>query len=216
MIESNVIELLDFGDSIQKIEPYSKPYIRKYFQFLRTLLKHKSYPIIIYIILNIISFLQILSLSSIILSNKNDIIVEILFYLKNIILFSELITNEEIFIQLFISILILMLLDIILSIIIIFTMKIFELSNFIFIINFINIIIYYYLIGPIIDICLMSFWCENGIHKFFQLKCYLNKTHYSYLLISILLLLLYIFVSFFFSKYFNEIDCITTNKKKIN
>ena len=214
MIESKIIDLLDFGDSIQKIEPYKKPYLELYFRFFRTLLKHNSFPIIIYIILIIISFIQILSLSSIILSHKNDIILEILFYLKNIVLLSEIITSGKIFFIFFICILILILLDIILLIIILFTMKVFEFPNLIFIINLINIIIFYYLIGPIVDICLMTFWCENGIHKFFYVKCYFNKTHYNYLIISILLLLLYIIVSFFFSKYCNEIGYITINKKE--
>ena len=47
MIESNVIEWLDFGDSIQNIDFYSRKKLISLFRFFRLLVKNKSFPIII-------------------------------------------------------------------------------------------------------------------------------------------------------------------------
>ena len=113
MIESNVIEWLDFGDSTQKIDIYSKSYLEFYFKFLRTLLKSKTFPILVDIILMIISFLQLLCLSAIVLSSENDIIIQILQYLKIVFIPSEIVTNNNLYFQLFFSIDIIILLDII-------------------------------------------------------------------------------------------------------
>ena len=211
MIESNIIEWLDFSDSIQKIDIYSKPFHELYFKFFRTLLKNKLFPNIIHIVLIIISFIQILSISSIAIQAKNDIILEIFQYLSDVTLLFNIITTAKTFFLLFIFILVIILLDIILMIIILFTMKIFEITILIYIINFINTIIYYYLIGPAVEICLYSFWCENGRQKFFYVKCYSNSTHYKYAIIAVILLILYVLVSLFNAKYFNEIGSIATN-----
>ena len=165
MIESNVIELLDFGDSAQKIDIYSKRYLESYFKILRTLIKNKSFPIILDIILMIISFIQILCISVLFLSSENDLIIQIFQYIKKVFIPSEIITNSNLYYKLFIIIFIIILLDIILIFII--WLKIFKLKIFIMIINLINIIIYYYLIGPAIIINLICFRCEDGKHIFY-------------------------------------------------
>ena len=59
MIESNVIEWLDFGDSIQTIDPYSKQKLISLFRFFRLLVKNKSFPIIIEIVFLFIFFMQL-------------------------------------------------------------------------------------------------------------------------------------------------------------
>ena len=65
MIESNVIEWLDFGDTTQKIDTYSKDYLLTLFKFYRALLKNKSFPLIeLEITFIIISFIQFLSISA--------------------------------------------------------------------------------------------------------------------------------------------------------
>ena len=211
MIESNILEWLDFNDSTQNIDVYSKFYLVFFFKFFRTLLKNKPFPNIIYIILKIVSFIQLLSISSIIIYTKNDIILEIFYYLNNTTLLFDIISSNKSFFQLFIAILIIIIIDILLMIFILFTMKLFEITLIIYIINFINTIIYYYLIGPAIEICLFSFLCEDGNQKIYNLKCYSNPTHYKYKIISIIIMLFYILISFLYAKYFNEIGSISTN-----
>ena len=209
MIESNVIEWLDFGDSTQKIDIYSKSYLEFYFKFLRTLLKSKTFPILVDIILMIISFLQLLCLSAIVLSSENDIIIQILQYLKIVFIPSEIVTNNNLYFQLFFSVCIIILLDIILIFIIL--LKILKLKIFLTIINLINILIYYYLIGPVIVICHLCFWCEDGQQKFLNVECFSNSTHLEYIVFSILICLFYILIAILYSIYCNEIGSLTTN-----
>ena len=211
MIDSNVIEWLDFGDTIQKIDSYSKPNLEHYFKFFRTLLRNRELPIIIDTILILISFIQLLSISSIFISSENDVIIEILEYLKNIFLLFDIINNDNIYNKFLISIVTIILLDIILMLIILFTMNKFKLSIFIYIVNLLNIFIFYYFIGPTIEICLLSIWCENGQHKFLKIKCFSNLSHIKYIIFSILTCLFYIFLTILYSIYYNEIGSITIN-----
>ena len=56
MIESRVLEWLDFGDSAQIIDVYSKKNLLFIFKLLRYLLKNKSNPIILDILFLMIFF----------------------------------------------------------------------------------------------------------------------------------------------------------------
>ena len=102
MIESNIIEWLDFGDSIQKIDAYSRPTILFFFGFFRVLLKYRiSY--LIEIILMIIYFIQLLCISSSFIDKKGETIIQIFDYYKNIFVVSNLISsNQKYYLQLFI------------------------------------------------------------------------------------------------------------------
>ena len=216
MIESNVIDLLDFGDSIQKLDCYSNGRIELFFKFLRTLLKNKSFPIIIDLILIIISFIQLMIISSILVSSsEEDLILSIIEYLKHIFLLFELIDNDNIYLLLFLTLSLIIIIDIILMAIVILTLNFKGLIFIIYIINLINIIIFYYLLGPGIEIFLLSFWCKDGKHQYLNVECYSNPTHIKYVIFSILICLLYIVISFIYSIYFNQIGAIstTTNEK---
>ena len=209
MIDSNVIEWLDFGDSTQKIDVYALTYKKKLFRFFRELLKNKNFPNL-EIILIIIYFIQLMIIA-LISDEKNDFIIEILMYLKNIFLFSEIIDNGEIYKIIFFIIFDIIIIDVLLMLIIIFSIKYFKPHLILILINFINIIIFYYLLGPSIEISLLSFWCENNQHKIFKIRCYSGKTHISYVILSILILILYILISFMYSLYCNEIGTIFVN-----
>ena len=209
MIDSNVIEWLDFGDSTQKIDAYLLSHKKKLFRFFRELLKNKRFPNL-EIILMIIYFIQLLIIT-LIIDDKNDFIIEILIYLKNIFLFSEIIDNGEIYKKILIIISIIIIIDILLILIIMFSIKYFKPNLSLALINFINIVIFYYLLGPCIEICLLSFWCEDNQHKIFKIKCYSGKTHLSNVIFSIFILVLYILVSFMYSLYCNQIGTIFAN-----
>ena len=212
MIDSNVIEWLDFGDSTQKIDAYILDHKKKLFRFFRELLKNKNFPNI-EIIFMIIYFIQLMIIS-ISIDEKNDFIIGILTYLKNIFLFSEIIDNGEIYKKILIIISAIIIIDILLIFIIMFSIKYFKPQLILVLINFINIIIFYYLLGPCIEICLLSFWCENNQHKIFKIKCYSGKIHLSNIIFSIFILVLYILISFMYSLYCNEIGTIFNNGKE--
>ena len=213
MIESNVIEWLDFGDSTQKIDVYSKTNFLPLFRFLRILSKNKLPFIIIDVIFLFIFFIQIWTISLINVTIEKEFFLDILNYLKNIINLYEIITNAQTYKNFLIILLAIILLDYALIIFVFLVNKKLNLSYLAIIINFLNIIIFYYLFCPQIIITLSSLWCENNAHKYLRITCYSNQTHLIYTIISLATLLFFILLSFFYSLYCNEIDTLSKNAK---
>ena len=210
MIDSNVIEWLDFGDSTQKIDTYSLGHLKIFFRLFYELVKYKKFPLL-EILFMIISFCQFLTFTTIIVTSNKDIILEIITYLKNIFIFSELINDKIIYQKLFILVTIVISLDVFLMLIYMICLKYIKLTIFIHVINFLNIIIFYYLIGPAIEICLMTFECENGLHKYLKVKCFSDPSHLWNAIGSIIVFILYCLVSFAYSIYCNEVGTININ-----
>ena len=213
MIESNVIEWLDFGDSAQKLDIFTHPHLLKIFYFFENLINYNSFPSF-QLVLQIIQFIQLYSIASYFSDEKNDVIIEILFYLKSVILFYDLIDTKKIYETIYVSIVILIVLQILLMLIVLFTVRKINLKIFTYIINLINIILYHYAIGPIIEICLIVFRCNNGYHELLNTSCYNNSGHVLNIFFSCVIMLLYFFVVGLHSIYCNEIGNITTNMRK--
>ena len=211
MIESNIIEWLEFGDSAQVIDIYSQKKQAFFFRFLRLLVKNKNFPIILYIILIIISFVQIWTLLLINVTNEKEFIVDILDYLQNFITLFQNMQSAKSYKNLFISLFVIILLDLVLILFALFSNKKMNTSYLCIIINLFNIIIYYYLIGPAIDISLTSIWCEDNVHKYLKVSCFSNKTHLIYTILSFIMLIIYILIMAIYSFYCNEIDKIKGN-----
>ena len=214
IIESNVIEFLDFGDLVQNIDVYSKKKFIYILRFFRTLTKNKSIPIIINIILILIFFIQLWAMCIIFVPSDGDIILNVLERLKKVILFYEIITNKTNYLIIFIIAFTIIMIDLILMIILFFINNKVNTPILIFIINFLNIIIFYYLIGPIIDISLTSIWCEHKVHKFLEISCFSNSTHLTITILSFIMLLIYLLVSFIYSFYCSEIEIIEESLKE--
>ena len=214
MIESNVIEWLDFGDSAQKLDLFTKPQLLKIFYFFQTLINYNSFPYLFILALNIISFIQLYSVTSYFTDEKDDVIIEILFYLKSVILFYDLMDTRTIYEIMYVIIIILIIMQIALILIVLFTVRKINLKIFVYLINFINLIICYYAIGPIIEICLIVFNCHNGHHNFLNVSCYSNSAHILNIIFSIIIMILYIFVASLHSIYCNEVGTIMTNMNR--
>ena len=213
MIESHIIEWLDFY-TIQKIEPYSKVYLELYFRFFRTLLKSKNFPTIIDICLIIISFMQIITISSKFLSSDNDILLEIFQYLNNGLLLSNLIRNDNTIYKLLFIISLIIVFDLILMIILLLSIEIIKNKILFNLVNILNMVIYYYLVGPSIDICLNIFLCVNEKQKNKDIKCF-KGPYLKYSIWSIIICVLYIFISILYSIYSNEIGSTTYITKRM-
>ena len=214
MIESNVIEWLDFGDSAQKLDIFTHPQLLKIFYFFQNLINYNSFPSSFQIVLQIIQFIQLYSIASYFADEKNDVIIEILSYLKSVILFYDLIDTKKIYLTIYMSIVVLILVQILLMLIVLFTVRKINLKIFTYIINLINIILYHYAIGPIIEICLIVFNCQKGHHALLNTTCYNNSGHALNIFFSCLIMLLYFFVVSIHSIYCNEVGTITTNMRK--
>ena len=211
MIESNIIEWLDFGESTQKIDAYSKKKLIYIFKLFRELLKNK-FPVLLDILLIIISFIQFLCLTIYFIPNKNDdFILKILDNLKNIFIVSNLVDNEKIYFKFHIPIAIFIYLDIFLMLFILFTIKKIKLKILLYIVNLINVLIFYYFIGPIIEVSLLVLICEDGKSKYLGVKCFKHFHHLTNLIFSFFIFILYIFVSILYSIFCNEIGSLSTN-----
>jgi len=211
MIESNIIEWLDFGDSAQNLDVYSRKNQILLFRFFRALLKAKNFPTIMHIILLLIYSIQICTISLINVSAEKEFIFDILNYLKNITILYENITSEKSYKNIFIIILVIIAIDLLLILFVLFTNKKINTKYLCKIINLINIIIYYYLIGPVVEICFTSVYCEDKTHKYLKVACFSNKTHLIYIILSFIVMIIYIFIIFIYSFYCNEIDSIKIN-----
>ena len=176
MIESNIIEWLDFGESLLKIESHSNKLLTEIFQLFRELLKNR-FSVKLHIIFIFIYFMQLYCLSVCFISYDNDIVLEILDYLKSIFVVSSLINNYRSYIKFFIATNLILYLDILLMIIILFIPKTRKSNYYAYLVNLINMIILYYFIGPALDANLISFMCQNGKHQFLQEKCFSDKKH---------------------------------------
>ena len=210
MIESNVINWLDFGDSAQNIDIYSKKGILLFFKFYRELIKNKFFPISVNIFFMIIFFIQLWTITIITVSSEGDIILEILDYLKKVTVFYEIITNELNYKKILIISITLILFDFILIVFTLLMMKKINVYPIIIVINLLNLAIYYYFTGPSITIFLINTLCQDGTHLYLGLPCY-TKSHLNFFILSIIMLLLSILISFIYSFYCCEIDLITTN-----
>ena len=211
MIESNVVEWLDFGDWVQNIDVYSKKSFLRIFQFFSLLKNNKFIPIPIYIIFMIIFFIQLWIMIIKSVPYEGDLIIEILDYLKVVFALFDGIVNEITYRNMFFINFLIVVINFILIAFCFIIFKKINISILLIIINILNVIIYYYLIGPIICISLTSINCENGVHKYLLSNCYKNPNHLIYCFFSIILILISIFISFIYSFYCNEIESITMN-----
>ena len=214
MIESNIIEWLDFGDSAQNIDVYSKTHLIALFRFLRALLKNKNFPMVIYIVFLVIFFIQIWTMCIINVTIEKEFLLDILNYIKNVTVLYEIITTGIIYKKLFLILFLFIFINLVITVIVFFINKKIDTSYICSLINLLNIITFYYLLGPAVQISLISVWCENGSHKYLKIVCYSNSTHLFYTILSFIMLLFYVFISLYFTLYCNEIELITINTKE--
>ena len=69
-----------------------------------------------------------------------------------------------------------------------------------------------YLIGPIVQICLMSITCKNNKHVLTGYECFKNYKHLLFVICSLINLTFFLVLSISLSIYYNEIGAINENK----
>ena len=97
MIESNIINWIDLGDSMQSLDIYGKKKMIKFFNFIHVLVSFTNFSIFFYIILKFFFFLQIMMLTLVNLEDKDDSTIVILKYISKVIFVQEIITDKEIY-----------------------------------------------------------------------------------------------------------------------
>mgnify|MGYP006873009655 CR=1 FL=1 len=209
MIEERIIEWLDLGDSVQKVDIYERPKLLIFFKYHYLLIKHGISSEVVDIIFLFIFFLQIISLAAANVDSEGDLILDILKYFEIIIVPHKIISNSKSYIIVSSINWGINIIHIILSGISFFLLyKKAMVKILFFLISLLNYIIFYYLIGTIAYIALYGTLCKNGEHELLKVECYSNPTHLAFTIINIIFGLYSIFATEAFSLYHNQIGSI--------
>ena len=212
MIEDNVIDYIDLGESMQNLDIYSKKGLLILFKIFETMLSYKVNSQITFIMLKIIFFLQIITFSSISIPEKytkDDTIIKVIDSIKGILIPQKHVVDKKSYVICFIISITfcLIILSCIIYLIVISFVKKINFSLPIKILNILNLVLNNYGLCPLINIMMMIIHCDNGIHKYLEIKCYTGK-HLIYLIFSLFLLIFILFYSFIISIYYYEIGTI--------
>ena len=207
MIEDKIIEWIELGDSIQKIDIYNKHYTHILFQGYYLLSQFGQFPEYFYLLNIFLFFVQIWELNLLKIDVENEGILEILKYLENVFLFHTLVRDSKTFSILLaftVSIYILYILLLIINIILI--KKKIKIIFFISLNSFLNILIMYFINGPSLYILLSSVLCYENNSIFL---CSFKSASFIILFILDVIYAIFMVSSLFFSSlYFNNIGKI--------
>ena len=210
MIEEKIIDWLDLGDSVIKIDIYQNKKLLKFFKFYHLLVAHGIGSEIIDIIFIFIFFLQIVSLSSVNIDPNNDQILEILKYIENIIIPHKIISNAKDYKIISSIVWFINSIHLILTIIIfVLLYKKIVVKLLFFFMSALSFIIYYYLIGPIIYLTLFGTLCPNNKHELLRVECYSDSTHLAFTILNFIFGIYSLFVIETFSLYYNQLGTLT-------
>ena len=216
MIEEKIIEWLDLGDSVQKIDLYERPKLIKYFQYFRSLIKYGVNSETFDIILHLVGFLQIISLSAINIDEKDDLILEVFKYFEKILLPYRYISDtNNLYVIFSIIIWVISIVHFILSLLcVVFLYRKIVINLFFYFLSLINYILFYYLTGPIIHIVINGTKCTNYLHEFLNEKCYSNGLHLGILMLNFFFCLYNLFIIETFALYNNQIGSLNEMNNK--
>ena len=217
MIEQNIIEWLELGDSIQKIDLYTGKNSNFFFKANYLLSQYSQFSEYFYIVMIFLFYVQIWELNILNINVEGDGILEILKYLNKIFLINNLVVDKKTFIIFIIIIVLAFILSTLFSIINVTLSN--KQKNIRFLISFnsfLNTLNLYYLNGPSLSIIFSGFLCSNGnTLTFCSLK---NVSVLILFIISCIYSISFIIGIFFASLYFNNIGCINSSdvKSRIN
>ena len=214
MIESNIINWIDLGDSMQNLDVYSKKKLVKFFNFMRVVLSYKTFSIFFFLILKFFFFLQLMMLTIVNIKEEKDHYITILKYISKVIFIQEIVDDKSSYEIAVILNSVLTFITFASIIYLIISIKIvrFYMKFPIFFLNLVNVILMQYLIGPIVQICLMSITCKNNKHVLTGYECFKNYKHLLFVICSLINLTFFLVLSISLSIYYNEIGAINENK----
>ena len=208
MIEENIVDWIELGDSIQKMELYKKSFTN--FKLFYALSHYSHFSIYFYYFLIILFFGQIYSLNIFALKDiKGDLLLEVLNYFDKIFLIEDIITKKN---KLFYAVLII-------------AVAIFIFSNILLIINTIlvnkkkyirfllalnsilNLLNIYYLNGPNLGIIFVNIRCYNENNTDFEICSFKETSNLIILIFCALYSVGVLVTTFFISLYINDIAC---------
>ena len=208
MIEENVINWIDLGEAKQPLDIYGEKITMEFFKLMKTIKsENKSFAALDYLF-QIIFFLQIASLTLYGFSDQsNDYIIILFKYLSKMLLLYELADSSTTYITLVVIIFLITLvfISILIYLIICINMEVKPRKLLLKILNILVIFEIYYLIGPMINICLTAIVCKNGHHIYLNDKCFGSTSHILIFVASTISLLFHVIFSIALSIYYNDI-----------
>ena len=199
---------------MQNLDVYSKKKLVKIFNFMRVLLSYKTFSIFFFLILKFFFFIQFMMLTIVNINDSKDHYITILKYISKVIFIQEIVTDKQSYEIALILNSILTFITIACIIYLIISIKIgrFYMKFPIFFLNLVNVTVMQYLIGPIVQISLMSITCKNKKHIFLEYECFKDFKHLFAVIASVINLIFFLVFSVSLSIYYNEVGAINENK----
>ena len=214
MIESNIMEWIDLGDSIQIMEIYSKKNLVRFLNFFRIMSKYKPENRIFILFVKFFFFFQFMMIPIINVkeeSKKKDSLIKLLNYVKKIIFVQDIIKNKnDLIILLCFSYLFCVILISLIIYLIIFQnkkVKIYLIKS----LNVLNILFQNCLLCPLINIFMLTTKCKDSKHIHLELECWKDVIHIVLGVLSILLIVICVIYSELLAIYDNQISAIKFN-----
>ena len=217
MIEQNIIEWVELGDSIQRLDLYNKKSI-SFFIMNYLLSQFSHFSPVFYFLIILLFFFQIIELNIVKIDISGDGILQLIKYLENLLLFDKVIKNNAMYIIVLVIMVFIYILSLVFSIVgMIIYINRKKKNRFLITTNaIINILNVYYINGPAIKILFYKFLCHDGT------KTYICPIKGFWKIISIifyLLMALYIISGVYIATlYINDIGSIAGSdvRTKIN
>ena len=211
MIEENFINWIDLGEAKQPLDIYGENYKMQYFKLLMNIKSQNKSFSSFDLLFQVIFFLQVLSLSLYgFFDEKNDFYIIVFKYLSKVILLYEIADSFWTYLTLLIIIFVITLLFISILIYLIICIKK-EIKPNLSILKFLNILVIfeiYFLIGPIVNLCLSALICKNGNHIYLDSKCFSSVSHLIIFTASTITLLFHLIFSIILSIYYSDVGNI--------
>ena len=199
MIENDIINWLEISESMKYIDIYSSSNRVKFFKIIHIMMGFKSFGSFWYLLLILFFFLQIMMLVINDISDSSDYSITLLKYVSNIFLVNEYLAREKLYSMV---ILILSILTLLIILIYVYIQISINLGKFyvrlpVNLLNYFNLLLIDYLIGPIIMITLISTKCdENNEHVLMHKKCFKDVSHICIVVFAFINLVFYLCYTF--------------------
>ena len=211
MIEENVINWIDLGETKQPLDIYGETHKMNFFKLMKTMKITNNSISSLDLILQLIFFIQMATLNiygiSDFVTTEKDYFLIVFQYLSKVFLLYDIADSSSTYTILIVITFVITIIFISIIIYLIICIQK-EIKPLTFIVQILNILIYfeiYYIVGPMINISLTSIVCKNGNHIFLGTKCFSSPSHIMAFIASVISLLFHLVFSIILSIYYFDI-----------
>ena len=210
MIDTQILQFIDIGDSIPNLDIYSKTRLIKFFNYFRIMNNYKPESILFILFCKFFYFFQFLIIPLINTPEEkknSDSLIKIINYIKKLIFVQDIIIDKKSYIIILSLCYVLCLLIIFLLIYLIFQYK--NVKKYpMTILNILNFIFQHVLLFLFINTFLLSTKCIDNKHIYLNINCWKNPKHIALCFFSIIFLAFSIVYSILLSLYTVQIGGI--------